>query len=172
MALVFIALGSNLESERMREEYLAEALRLLEPSVEGLRLSPVYQTAPKYLLDQPPFLNAVARGTAVLAPLCLLKRLKAIEQMLGRTEGVRNGPREIDLDLISYGTLRYRYGDTLIVPHPRAAERRFVLQPMADLDPMAQLVGIGAVGDLLLKTNDPPESVQLYTDAVLPLHRN
>jgi len=172
MALVFIALGSNLESERTREEYLAEALRLLEPSVEGLRLSPVYQTAPKYLLDQPPFLNAVACGTAVLAPLGLLKRLKAIEQMLGRTDGVRNGPREIDLDLISYGTLRYRYGDTLIVPHPRAAERRFVLQPMADLDPMAQLVGIGAVGELLVKTNDPPESVQLYTDALLPLHRN
>ena len=172
MALVFIALGSNLESELPREMYLHDALNQLSGLLYGMRVSPFYETAPKYLLDQPPFLNAVACGTAVLAPLGLLKRLKAIEQMLGRTEGVRNGPREIDLDLISYGTLRYRYGDTLIVPHPRAAERRFVLQPMADLDPMAQLVGIGAVGDLLLKTNDPPESVQLYTDAVLPLHRN
>jgi 7,8-dihydro-6-hydroxymethylpterin-pyrophosphokinase len=106
-------------------------------------------------------------------PLRLLNTLKAIERRLGRTPAERYGPRELDLDLLTYGPLRYRHvadGRTvLVVPHPRTPERRFVLQPLFDIAPDMELPGLGAVSSLLFATEAQLESVRLFDDAVLSL---
>lgn len=107
-----------------------------------------------YLSDQPSFLNGVWLATTELDPYALLRLLKETEAAIGRTTGERNGPRLIDLDLIVYGALIYRRDDVLQVPHPRLHERRFVLQPWADLDSDAIVPGVGRVSDLLLGVRD------------------
>jgi 2-amino-4-hydroxy-6-hydroxymethyldihydropteridine diphosphokinase len=120
-----------------------------------------------YVTDQPNFLNAVARGKTRLGPLALLSVLKQAEQELGRVARFSNGPREIDLDLLAYGSLQLKAGDRLIIPHPRISERRFVLAPWADLEPEWIVAGAGRVKDLLAQTKDAPESVWVCADAVL-----
>lgn len=98
-------------------------------------LSPLYETAPRELEEQPAFLNGAARLASDLEPPALLDLLKAVERDLGRTPGgVRYGPRAIDCDILvwSGGT----WSDArLEIPHPRLAERRFALLPLLDLDP-------------------------------------
>jgi len=120
-----------------------------------------------YVTDQPNFLNAVAKGTTHLGPLALLTKLKLTEEELGRIARFSNGPREIDLDLLAYGSLQFVAGNRLIIPHPRIAERRFVLAPWTDLDPEWLVTGAGYVQDLLAQTKDAPESVWVSADAVL-----
>ena len=106
-----------------------------EPGIRVAAVSTVRETDPVGFLDQPKFLNAVAALDTDLSPRALLDRLLAVERALGRERtGPRYGPRAIDLDLLVYG------GETidepgLTVPHPRLAERRFVLEPLAELDP-------------------------------------
>lgn len=135
--------------------------------------SRVYDTAPMYVTDQPPFLNAALRARTDLGPLPLLRRVKEIEAELGRQARTRFGPREIDIDLIAYGRLAYRFVDkgreVLRLPHPRVAERRFVLAPLADVAPKGVLPGFGPIETLLSETNDQSESVLVDEDAVLSL---
>jgi 2-amino-4-hydroxy-6-hydroxymethyldihydropteridine diphosphokinase len=128
---VIVALGGN-TGERM--ENLEKALRLLAPHVGEMERSPIYESAPKYLVEQPMFLNMVVRGEVSLTAAELLRVMKGIERDLGRTAGVRNGPRPIDLDIIYYGDAVIET-PSLTAPHPRLYERRFVLQPLADIDP-------------------------------------
>lgn len=97
-------------------------------------MSRVHETEPMYLADQPRFLNAVAVGLTDLPPRELLSRLKALESVLGRTPGPKNGPRVIDLDLLFYGSL-VLHERGIDVPHPAIAERRFVLVPLAEVRP-------------------------------------
>jgi 2-amino-4-hydroxy-6-hydroxymethyldihydropteridine diphosphokinase len=144
----YIGLGSNLGD---REEYLRRALELLraEPDIDVTGVSSVRETDPVGILDQPRFLNAVARVETDLGPRRLLDRLLATERMLGRRrDGPRFGPRTIDLDLLLYGDEEIDEPG-LTVPHPRLAERLFVVEPLHELDPALVVPGQGPVSDLL-----------------------
>lgn len=131
---VYLGLGSNLGD---REHQLAAALAALEQAeVAVRRRSPLYETRPVGVVDQPPFLNAVAEADTPLAPLALLAAVKAIERALGRVPGPRWGPRAIDIDILLYGDARVVCCEPwLEIPHPRLWERQFVLVPLADLRP-------------------------------------
>jgi 2-amino-4-hydroxy-6-hydroxymethyldihydropteridine diphosphokinase len=130
---IFLSLGSNLGD---REKNLFTAFKRLSSFCVDLRLSSIFQTAPLYLRDQPDFLNAVAEGYTLLAPSALLLRLQEIEADLGRDRSreVRMGPRTIDLDMLLYGGIELETAD-LTIPHPRMAERAFVLVPLLELAP-------------------------------------
>jgi 2-amino-4-hydroxy-6-hydroxymethyldihydropteridine diphosphokinase len=144
----YIGLGSNLGE---REQAIAAALeRLDEGPVVMLGASTVRETEPVGVRDQPRFLNAVAAIETDLAPRELLERLLEIERALGRERSgeERWGPRVIDLDLLLYGD-EVINEPGLTVPHPRLAERRFVLEPLAELDPALRLPDGRAVRDLL-----------------------
>lgn len=132
-ALAYIGLGSNLGD---RLALLGCAARRLAASggVSSVRLSPVYETDPVGRTEQPPFLNAVAELRTTLAPRDLLALALAIERELGRVRNLRWGPRTIDLDLLTVGDRAIDEPD-LQLPHPRLAERAFVLRPLADLAP-------------------------------------
>jgi 2-amino-4-hydroxy-6-hydroxymethyldihydropteridine diphosphokinase len=129
-----IALGSNLGN---RERYIHTAIQRIraEPSVQLVAVSPIYETAP---VDCPPesapFLNAVVLVETELNPEELFARLVTIERHLGRCRGVKNSPRTIDLDLLFYGQQVLQTAE-LLLPHPRLAERAFVLRPLADILP-------------------------------------
>ncbi|PWC44797.1 2-amino-4-hydroxy-6-hydroxymethyldihydropteridine diphosphokinase [Azospirillum sp. TSO22-1] len=130
MTTVCIALGSNL-GDRLAN--LEAAIARLAPAVAVTARSAVYETAPMYVTDQPAFLNMAVRGETDLAPEPLLAHLKGIEAALGRRDGgVRFGPREVDLDILLYGDAVSRAA-ALEIPHPRMAERAFVLRPLADV---------------------------------------
>lgn len=126
---VLIALGGN---QGDRRAALRAAVEALPPAVEVAAQSRVYETAPMYVADQPAFLNMALRGWTALGPQDLLARLKAIEIEIGRVETFRNGPRAIDLDILYYGDQRVTTPN-LQIPHPRIAERAFVLVPLADV---------------------------------------
>lgn len=128
---VYLALGSNL-GERL--EYLREALKRLPPEVELLKVSSVYETAPVGYQDQPNFLNMACQGKTRLSPRALLRYVKEIEKAIGRQETFRNGPRVIDIDILLYDQRCIQEND-LVIPHPRMAERAFVLAPLAEIAP-------------------------------------
>lgn len=167
---VLIALGSNL-GDRLAN--LRAGVSRLGELVKLTGASAIYETAPMYVTDQPAFLNAAVRGTTGLSPREMLRELKAIEAEIGRHDGRRYGPREIDLDLVGYGAMAYRYSDgdgvRLVVPHPRTPERRFVLQPLADVAREFVLPGLGRVDRLLAQTERQSDTVQPIQDALLQL---
>jgi len=130
----YLGLGSN-EGDRLRNLRAArDALVLYEVAVEAT--SSVYETAPQgEVLDQPDFLNAALRVRTALGPEELLEAAKAIERDIGRAPGgVRHGPRPIDVDVLLLGDLEYR-SDRLTLPHREVTSRRFVLEPLLELDP-------------------------------------
>ena len=131
MSLVYLALGSNL-GDRLAN--LHQAIEALPPAVKPVAFSTVYETPPWGYLDQPPFLNQVISAETGLEPLALLRALKRLERKLGRKPGVRYGPRLIDLDILLYAD-RVFDNPKLVIPHPRLAERAFVLVPLAELAP-------------------------------------
>ena len=142
----YVGIGTNLGD---REENLHTALELLE-EVGTVRASSIRETDPVGVTDQPRFLNAVAELETDLPPRELLDRLLSIERRLGRDRAaeMRWGPRTIDLDLLLYGAEVVQEPD-LVVPHPRLAERRFALEPLAELDPGLALPDGRRVADLL-----------------------
>ena len=127
--IVFLALGTNLGD---REANLREAIQALSPHIAVESVSRLYETAPVYVLDQPAFLNIALKGQTSLTPVDLLTFLKNLEQDLGRQHTRRYGPRSIDFDVIFYDDLILNTPD-LQIPHPRMAERDFVLNPLADI---------------------------------------
>lgn len=129
--IVYLALGSNL-GDRLAN--LKEAIASLTPQMDVKAKSPVYETPPWGITDQPKFLNQVIRVKTYLQPEPLLKHLKRLEVALGRKESVPNGPRLIDLDILFYDDL-VMYSAALTIPHPRLQERAFVLVPLMELDP-------------------------------------
>jgi 2-amino-4-hydroxy-6-hydroxymethyldihydropteridine diphosphokinase len=146
VARAYVGLGSNLGD---REGALRGALELLGADVTAV--SSVRETDPVGYLDQPLFLNAAAALDTELEPRALLERLLAVELELGRArDGPRFGPRTIDLDLLLYAD-RVLDEPGLVVPHPRLAERRFVLEPLAELDPDLVVPGLGTVSVLLAR---------------------
>ncbi|BAI73967.1 2-amino-4-hydroxy-6-hydroxymethyldihydropteridine pyrophosphokinase (plasmid) [Azospirillum sp. B510] len=125
-----LALGGNMGD---RAANLAEAIRRLGEAVEIDARSALYETAAMYVTDQPAFLNMAVRGTTRLKPAALLRFLKRIETTLGRDlGGLRFGPRPIDIDILLYADRVVAEPD-LEIPHPRMAERAFVLCPLADI---------------------------------------
>ena len=148
-----VALGANLGHRAATMSAAIEALRRL-PLVDAVRASePVESVAVKPDgpdASAPSYLNAVALVTTRLAPSVLLTYLHAIEEHHGRERRERWDDRTLDLDLIAYGDLRSDDPD-LLLPHPRAAERDFVLEPWLSLDPEATLPGAGRVDALLAK---------------------
>ncbi len=142
MTTAYVALGSNLGD---REAAIRRAAEL----IGARRLSTIRETEPWGYADQPRFLNAVAEIETELGPRALLERLLAVERELGRERtGPRYGPRTIDLDLLVHGDATVSEPG-LEVPHPRLAERLFVLEPLAELAPALAIPGAGTVQELL-----------------------
>lgn len=140
-----IALGANIGDP---EEQMAIAIALLRESLDVISLSKIISTAPVGGPAQPDYLNAVCIAESDLPASDLLALLHGIEKSLGRVRDERWGPRTIDLDLIQYGTI-LSSADELTLPHPRAHERRFVLEPWCEIEPDAVLLTHGRVSDLL-----------------------
>lgn len=129
MPLAYLGLGTNLGD---RQHNLDAAISALHPLGTVRRSSRRYETAPVGFLAQPRFLNQVVELDTQLEPLALLHELKRIEASLGRTTSFRNAPRIIDLDILLYDDVILEH-DALRIPHPRLAERAFVLRPLAEL---------------------------------------
>lgn len=144
-----MGVGANVGRPR---ETIAAALALLdqESEVELVAVSTLRETDPVGYEEQPRFLNGVAELVTELSPRELLVRLLAIETLLGRVrgQGPRFGPRTIDLDLLLYGK-EVVDEPGLTLPHPRLHERRFALEPLAELDPTLEVPGRGPVQALL-----------------------
>ena len=149
MKRAYIGVGANLGNRR---ESIAAALDLLraEAGVEVVAVSSLRETEPVGYENQPRFLNGAAALETELPPRELLQGLLEIERRLGRVrgEGPRFGPRTIDLDLLLYGD-EILEEPGLVVPHPRLHERRFALEPLAELDPALEVPGRGPVQALL-----------------------
>lgn len=148
MTAAYVGIGGNLGDVR---ETIRRALELLDAR-EGIRVAAVStlrETDPVGFLDQPRFLNGAARLETTLDARELLAALLDVERELGRTRaGPRFGPRSIDLDLLVLGDVELDEPG-LTLPHPRLHERRFALEPLAELDPALVVPGRGPVTDLL-----------------------
>jgi len=130
--IVYLGLGSNVGE---RERNLQTAVeRLQSNELRVTRLSSVYETEPQGMRNQRWFLNLAAEVETDLFPRQLLGRIVRIERELGRRRMIENGPRTIDIDILFFGNAVVQTGE-LTIPHPRFAERRFVLEPMVELAP-------------------------------------
>ena len=140
-----VALGANIGNPR---EQMDLAVALLREATEVIAVSSYFVTKPVGGPEQPDYLNAVCILESDLPATDLLAVLQGIEKSLGRERTVQWGPRTIDLDLIQYGSL-LSAADELELPHPRAHERRFVLEPWFEIEPDAILLTHGKISDLL-----------------------
>lgn len=140
-----VALGANIGNPK---EQLDIAIALLKESTSVIAVSTYFETKPVGGPEQPDYLNAVCILDSDLPAMDLLSLLHGIEKSLGRERIEHWGPRTIDLDLIQYGAL-LSSADELKLPHPRAHERRFVLEPWAQIEPDAILLTHGRVAALL-----------------------
>ncbi|MGH8774281.1 MAG: 2-amino-4-hydroxy-6-hydroxymethyldihydropteridine diphosphokinase [Jiangellaceae bacterium] len=161
-----LALGSNLGD---RLDYLQAAVDALtdSPEIIPVAVSPVYETEPiGGPAEQPAFLNAVLVVDTTLSPRSLMERCKAAEDAFGRTREVAKGPRTLDVDVLAVGDGIVDDED-LTVPHPRLAERAFVLVPWGDVDPDFAVPGHGRVAELRDAVSDG--RVRRLDDAALEL---
>ena len=142
-----IALGSNLGNP---QENIDIAVTLLKDATDLIALSSMYVTKPVGGPVQPDYINAVAVAESDLPAADFLSMLHGIETALGRERKEHWGARTIDLDLIQYGSI-LSYSDELLLPHPRAHERRFVIEPWHEIDPDGILLTHGRI-DALLRT--------------------
>jgi 2-amino-4-hydroxy-6-hydroxymethyldihydropteridine diphosphokinase len=147
MPRAYVGLGSNLGPS---EVTILRAVDLLaaEEGIEVTELSELRETEPVGVVEQPMFLNGAVAIETSLSPRELLDVLLRVERELGRERAERWGPRTIDLDLLVYGDETVDEPG-LRVPHPRLHERRFALEPLADLEPALQIPGVGTVSALL-----------------------
>jgi len=140
-----IALGSNLGD---RQSILIHAIDSIKLIAEVIAVSSFYDTNPVGGPDQPNYLNGVMIVNSEKLPEELLKLLQEIENSAGRTREIKWGARTLDLDLISAGEIQMET-EFLTLPHPRAHERAFVLQPWIEIEPDGAIVGKGQINDLL-----------------------
>ena len=139
-----IALGSNLGDSKSILENAIQSIRLIAIVTA---VSSFYETKPVGGPEQPNYLNAVLIAESEISPEKLLEELQKIENSAGRVRDVRWGARTLDLDLIAAGDI-VQVNDFLTLPHPRAHERAFVLQPWLEIDPDGQLPGIGRIDSI------------------------
>ena len=142
-----IALGANIGDPKAQMDL---AVAMLREATEVTSVSEYFSTKPVSDIAQPDYLNAVCIVESELPALDLLSLLHGIEKALGRQRLEKWGPRTIDLDLIQYGSL-LSSADELKLPHPRAHERRFVLEPWISIDPEAILLTHGKISELLVQ---------------------
>jgi 2-amino-4-hydroxy-6-hydroxymethyldihydropteridine diphosphokinase len=143
---VVIALGANLGNPRNQISLAIDAIRDI---VNVEKVSSLYETAPFKVSDeQPNYINAVLLGDTELQPKELIKELLSIESKLGRQRSIPKAARTIDIDIIDYEGF-FMESEELTLPHPRAHERKFVLEPWAEIDPDAELLGYGPIKELL-----------------------
>ncbi|CAB4341081.1 unannotated protein [freshwater metagenome] len=140
-----IALGANIGNPK---EQMDLAVAMLREATDFKSVSDYYSTKPVSDIEQPDYLNAVCIVESDLPALDLLALLHGIEKTLGRERNEKWGPRTIDLDLIQYGTL-LSSADELQLPHPRAHERRFVIEPWHSIEPEAILLTHGKISEIL-----------------------
>jgi 2-amino-4-hydroxy-6-hydroxymethyldihydropteridine diphosphokinase len=145
--MAYIGLGSNMADPVAQVRQARDELARL-PSSRLLAFSSLYRTAPVGELDQPDFINGVALIETGLTPHELLKALLEIEHRHGRVREHRNGPRTLDLDILTYDDLQCS-DCHLTLPHPRMHERAFVLRPLFEIAPDYRISGYGAIAELL-----------------------
>ena len=155
-----LAFGSNLGDRAATIHSAVDALRA-EPGIDVRAVSRLYETPalrPEGIeADAPAYLNAVALVRTLLEPLALLKAVNGVEDALGRVREERWGDRTVDIDIIDFDRIVSDDDPRIVLPHPRAHERAFVLVPWLELDPDAVLVGQGTVAELAARASDPVE---------------
>jgi len=164
VAVIALGLGGNLGGSREIEAAMRLALERLRESIGELKVASLYRgpaVAPGGEEPQPDYLNTAAVGRTALQPEAVLAIAKALEIAAGRRPGPRFGPRPLDVDLLLYGNLRSAAPE-LTLPHPRLAERRFVLAPLAEIAPDLQIAALGA---------SPSELLRLLPAAAPPVER-
>ena len=159
MKTIYLSLGSNIGD---RAKNIAKAIEALGARGVGVtKESSLYETEPVELREQAWFLNSVVKAEMDLMPQQLMRALLAIEREMGRTRRVPKGPRLIDMDILLFGSSVVRTPE-LEIPHPRMAERRFVLLPLAEIAPAARHpVFRKTIAELLSETPDRSE-VRLF----------
>ncbi len=137
----FVGLGSNLDDPQGQ---VLRALQSLDglPQTKLLARSSLYRSAPVGYLEQPDFINAVAKLETALSPRALLDALLGLERERGRTRAFRNAPRTLDLDMLLYDGLQF-HEHSLTIPHPQMHLRAFVLRPLLEIAPDCLIPGIG-----------------------------
>jgi 2-amino-4-hydroxy-6-hydroxymethyldihydropteridine diphosphokinase len=150
--IAYIGLGSNLEDplDQLRRAF-ADIDKL--PDTRMVARSSLYRSAPIGLLDQPDFVNAVAKIETALTPQALLQALLHIEHQHGRERTIRNAPRTLDLDVLLYDDMQLNEPG-LTIPHPQMHLRAFVLRPLLEIAPDCMIPGIGAVAMAARQCND------------------
>jgi 2-amino-4-hydroxy-6-hydroxymethyldihydropteridine diphosphokinase len=152
LKIAYLSLGSNLGDRRANLSGAIE--RLNSPELHVLRASSIYETEPRDVRDQPWFLNQAVEVETSLFPRQLLDRLLKIERAMGRRRTVPKGPRLIDLDILLFGNAVISTPE-LEIPHRRIGERRFVLEPLAELAPDLRHPQAGAtIREMLAKVKD------------------
>jgi 2-amino-4-hydroxy-6-hydroxymethyldihydropteridine diphosphokinase len=137
MHSVWLGLGANVGDRSLN---IGAAVEALTEFLNDIVVSPYYETAPRDILNQRDFLNAVVRGGTVLNPLAVLNKIHSIEEIGGRNRDTsqKKGPRTIDIDILLFDDLCSTFssddGKNLTIPHSSMAERLFVLKPLLDLD--------------------------------------
>lgn len=129
--VIFLGLGSNVGDKKQN---LEKAIGELGEKISDIHVSKFYETEPWGYTKQDKFLNAAIRGKTFLAPPELLGLIKLVEKKIGRIKRFKWGPREIDIDILFYDDLVYK-DKSITIPHPFIQERKFVLDPLMDLDP-------------------------------------
>jgi 2-amino-4-hydroxy-6-hydroxymethyldihydropteridine diphosphokinase len=145
--IAFVGLGSNLADPCQQVSQALQALDEL-PHTRALARSSLYRSAPVGFLQQPDFINAVAKLETALTPRGLLDALLGLERARGRTREFRNAPRTLDLDVLLYDDLRY-HEHGLTLPHPQMHLRAFVLRPLLEIAPDCAIPGIGSTAKAL-----------------------
>jgi 2-amino-4-hydroxy-6-hydroxymethyldihydropteridine diphosphokinase len=147
----FIGIGSNLDEPVTQVRQALSALETVD-STRVTAASSLYRNPPMGRVDQPAYINAVARLLTALTPRDLLSRLQDLERLQGRVRhsGDRWGPRRLDLDILTYGNRTIDEAG-LQIPHPGISERNFVLFPLIEIAPQIEIPGLGRASDLALK---------------------
>jgi 2-amino-4-hydroxy-6-hydroxymethyldihydropteridine diphosphokinase len=155
---VYIGLGSNLGD---RVDNLRDAVHRLGSLIRITQVSQLYVAAPLGYVRDDAYINAVLHGATTMTPMDLLGMLQSIEVAMGRRPGVQFGPRPIDLDILFYDSIQMETLK-LTIPHPRLAERAFVLKPLADIAPNLMHPVLYYTILQLLTDAEEADQVQIY----------